>query len=1276
MHRGVHVRLVLSSLLSVAVLGAGCTSRPSSPPGDPGLPPPTGAVTGSVAITGEGPGAGVAVSLEGPQLLVTTTGPSGQFAFEALALGTYTVSAAVAWTAEGTRAATVRLTADAPVSVADLVFTPRGALAGSVLLAGLQPQPPVTVTLAGPVTVATTAGADGSYAFAGLPIGIYALSVTDPNTFEGSVATTVTVSRGAAVAPPLRLTPAGTVSGSVTLAGLDPQPALTVTLSGPVIVTTVTGSTGAYAFGPVPVGDYGVSVAVPSTAEGSASAALHVAMGRTVAPDLSLTPLGAISGSVLLAGLGPQAGLAVSFTGPATGAGVTDGAGRYRFGPLAVGTYVVTVTEPYSVQGAASATVAVGLGEVTAPDLQLNPTARVQGRVVLTQTPPRAGLSVLLRNSPGGGLAGFTLTGSDGTYAFGPLLTFGDYTVTTSAPSTAESTVTAPVRIDFGLSVAPDLVLTALGGVEGRVTVGGLGAEGAAVWAQGTNRAALTDGAGAYGLERLPAGAHTLSASRTGADTAAASVEVAYAATTTAHFALQPTTGEPATGQLSGWASLVGRGRQGGITVAVDATALSTVTAADGSWTLTGVPDGVWSLTVSDGVRTEHVPAVLALPGSTGFLLDGDLFPIGEIELQRARRITGNTRARSRATHDGYLLVQDGTDLLSAPLAGGPVVSIASDVQYFEVAPAPTGQHGWVAVYLNDGSVAAVRASGGPALTLPDTWLVAFDPTGEVLLGRGRDDRLWYAALERGDVRAVATGWSRVASPWPAYFQFTDPRTGEEGTVEYATGNVAMWGAFRLCDQQPAAGGGVVVKEGGASPCYGRVLVGAPGAPLVEVAPASAQLLNMRHSVSPDGRYVAVDTVDQAAGLTRALTVAATADGAVIQSEARASFAIWSPDSSHYLWTPDLGISPVHLASSADGTSRTLDGSSRDALFSPDGTSLAFTGPAAVQVVAAADGALLGTVPTGAGWGAPLAFSPDGQHLVVDGSALQSLSLADGAVTFVASLTPGPYYGPTVSADGRFVLFGASDGISAVPTDGGARALLVPAGTSVGVGPFLAPTDAVLFSSSAGYQVIPAEGGVTRDLGTPGPSPFSAPSLAPDGLSVAHLDGAGVLRAMALPAGAPAVVASGVDAYYRREGGLVVEHADGALSVAPPSGTATRVGTGVSAWTDAPGGWVLFQDDANRVFNAVISSGATSLLASDAALGVVRSDRFTLASSGVLHTAPVAGGTLTPHVRAEPALWIPGDIWSWFDDRHAVYVRTNAPRPYRFQNGVYLLTIP
>lgn len=1074
--------------------------------------------------------------------------------------------------------------------------------------------------------------------------------------------------------------PTGALAGKVGLTGIEPQAGINVTAAGPVSATTTTDASGGYFFSALPVGVYSVSASVPSTAEGEATVAVHLGVGLSSAPDLVFTPVGSVAGTVTLLLAAPSAGLAVTIDGAVSAATVTDASGAYAFSGLPLGDYQVTVTESSTMEGSATVPVRVSWGPTTALPLYLWPLGTISGNVFMMGMPPRAGLPVDLRWAPDGPVVASTTTSVLGEYTFGRLR-LADYLVSATVPSTAEGSQTVTVRVPFGYSKVPDIVFTPVGAIGGAVTLAGRapGAAGAVVWIDGTNRATVTDGAGNYVLQGVPPGSYSVRASHVGYQTATATgLAVAYATTTTAPgFDLSPTTlGTIATGRLSGYASVVGLGRGAGITVSVDGTALSTVTGADGSWTIDGVADGLWTLTLSDGLGVEHVPGVISLPGSQGFLFDEVLYPIGEIELQHAPRVS-KTWGTRQLTNDRHLLVLDGTDLLSAPIDGGPVVRIASDVFRF-VLPVSVkpGVQSWVAVVSTSGMVSAVPAAGGATVPIAVSRLLEFDSTGGVLLTLGADGRLWYAALDRAEVRPVATGWRTGGGLGAEYFPFLDPSTNTFGTVEWATGNVAMLASDIVGFNMLPGGSRLLVKKRGLSfGLYGDVLIGPPTGPLTLVAPTTSKILNMSETWSPDGRWVVVSTIDLTT-VKSSLVLASAVDGVVVRTEVGASFSAWSPDSSHFVWvgSSSAGGGGYYLAATADGTSRVLNTQYPETfLFSPTGKYLAFLDGVQVRVIETATSTEIASSPSMTRSSKPIVFSPDSAYVVVAGTSLHSLSTTGGAP---ALLTSSYIDGSAqFSSDGRWVLFGSNEGLSSAPISGTPVRLLTPPGLTWGGKLIVAPTNAVVFQSFPDFWFVPIEGGVLQSLGPT--APFGSwPSISPDGRTIAYLEPDGTLVSATLPGGTLITVATGVQGFQMFEGGLVIRDNTGGFSVASPTGQARLVSDSVGAYAQAPGGRVVFTDGSRRLVAADIGTGLTTLLAGglDDPFWIgrtLRGNRTLFSAGHVVRSIPVSGGPLTSHVRMET-----GGSFEWIDDQHAVVARTNAPRPYRFQNGLYLVTVP
>jgi hypothetical protein len=485
---------------------------------------PRGALTGFVVLDGLEPPSGVTVAIDGPVLLTTVTDASGRFVFDGLPLGGYTLTATVPSTAEGSRTTAVEVSFGAG-SVPELSFTPVGALTGVVVVAGADPQPVLTVTISGPVSATTSTGTGGAYAFGALPPGDYVVAVAEPYSLEGTASATVHLAMGATTAPDLRLTARGALTGRVVLSGLEPQAGLVVSAQGPAAASTTTDAFGTFSFRSLPPGDYVVIATVPFTAEGEQTALVHVGLGVGAVPDLVFTPVGWVYGTVTLTGVSPQPGLAVAAFGPANVSTVAGPSGAYALGPLPLGRYVVSVSEPSSLEGVVSATVDVEMGTTTAPALRLTPTGGVSGRIVLRNAPPQAGLTVALQFT-----AGVTWrvasTDATGAYTFDHVPLW-DWKISATLPSTAEATTSVPISVSFGsTTTVPDLVFTPLGAVQGAVSLADPAgaASGAVVWAQGTSRATRTDGNGAYTLQRIPVGSYTVSASLVGYQSAADTV--------------------------------------------------------------------------------------------------------------------------------------------------------------------------------------------------------------------------------------------------------------------------------------------------------------------------------------------------------------------------------------------------------------------------------------------------------------------------------------------------------------------------------------------------------------------------------------------------------------------------------------------------------------------------------------------------------------------------------------------------------------------------------
>ncbi|MET7462375.1 S8 family serine peptidase [Nonomuraea sp. NPDC005501] len=159
---------------------------------------------------------------------------------------------------------------------------------------------------------------------------------------------------------------AGTVTSTTGTSTGGPVAGVTVTITGPVTRTAVTGQDGTYAVPRLLPGDYRITAEKFGYAAGEATATITA--GRRATADVSLVqqPSAVVSGTVTTAGT-PEPGAKVEAAGTPVST-VTDAAGRYRLS-LPHGEYTITVTP--SSRCARGASVGVTLSGDTVQDIEL-----------------------------------------------------------------------------------------------------------------------------------------------------------------------------------------------------------------------------------------------------------------------------------------------------------------------------------------------------------------------------------------------------------------------------------------------------------------------------------------------------------------------------------------------------------------------------------------------------------------------------------------------------------------------------------------------------------------------------------------------------------------------------------------------------------------------------------------------------------------------------------------------------------------------------------------
>jgi beta-glucanase (GH16 family) len=350
------------------------------------------------------------------------------------------------------------------------------------------------------------------------------------------------------------------IAGQALLAGAD-YAGMSVALlnaAGTVIATTTTGTTGAFSFTGLAAGNYQVQYTAPGglllQAGGAAdpttglTSEITLADGQTLnlSPELLVSPLASLAGTVLSAGAG-QSGANVALlngAGKVIATTTTDGAGAFSFSGLAPGSYQVKYTAPSGevLQTGSQANTATGLTQ--AVTLAAGQALNLPAELLLTNpatigahtlhfggpTDPyygagEGGVTVSLLDASGTVIA-TTVSNSTGWLSFGDIAP-GTYQLQYTPPAGQQlkpgtSALTAPFTVTAGqLFQAPngDMVsgissAAAYASVSGSVAFAGAGQSGVTVAllnvAGKTIATTTTDGAGEFSFAGLAAGSYQL----------------------------------------------------------------------------------------------------------------------------------------------------------------------------------------------------------------------------------------------------------------------------------------------------------------------------------------------------------------------------------------------------------------------------------------------------------------------------------------------------------------------------------------------------------------------------------------------------------------------------------------------------------------------------------------------------------------------------------------------------------------------------------------------
>jgi hypothetical protein len=522
----------------------------------------TYSVSGTVTLNASGL-IGVTVSAGGKS---ATTAANGTYTISGLVAGNYTVTASK--TEHTFSPASHSVTLGPNKTGVDFTASVQTySIAGRVTLGGAGL---VGVTVSGGGKSAATA-ADGTYSLTGLAAGTYTVTASKSEFTFTPASHSVTVGPNRTGVDFAANGVTYTVSGLVTLNG-DGLAGVTVSAGG---ASALTSAAGTYTISGLGSGTYTVTASKAEFAFAPASHSVTLGPNKT-GVNFVATPLTySISGTVTENGSG-LAGVTVSGGGASA---LTGADGKYTLSNLAAGTYTVTASKAEYSFAPGSHSVAVGPNKSGVDFVGTRGTYSISGAVTLN----------------GSGLAGVTITGgsasattaADGSYTLTGL-SAGTYTVAASKSEHSFAPASHSVQVGPNKSGVNFVATAATYSISGIVTENGSGLSGVTVTAGKASASTAADGS--YTLSGLPAGDYAVTASRTNYSFTPGQHNVTVGPNR-AGVDFVATRG---TYSISGVVTAGGSGLAG---VTISAGSANTTTGADGSYTISGLDAGRYTVT-------------------------------------------------------------------------------------------------------------------------------------------------------------------------------------------------------------------------------------------------------------------------------------------------------------------------------------------------------------------------------------------------------------------------------------------------------------------------------------------------------------------------------------------------------------------------------------------------------------------------------------------------------------------------------------------------------
>src|SRR5579863_493676 len=322
-----------------------------------------GTVIGRDGVTPAG--AGVVVTLTGPQYSTTATNELGNFSFPFVALGNFTLSAA---DNNGNRGSTTgTLVTTGLTDGQNVYYLGQGTVSGAVTNTLGQAVANASVTLSNsglvPQQLSSTADANGNYSFSGVFVGHFSVTAMSPITRLSGSASGQVQKNGDTSTANIHVGASGTLSGTVYRSdGKTQVPGAAVSVSGTGFAGNADAS-GHYSFQYVPVGNYTVYAQDAATGDAGSAQTSITSQDQQDQLNVSLLGLGQVTVNVVDGSGAAVAGAQLTLTSnslfnPAYSA-TTQANGSAVFSKVLAGTFGVKAINPATqLSGTANSTVA------------------------------------------------------------------------------------------------------------------------------------------------------------------------------------------------------------------------------------------------------------------------------------------------------------------------------------------------------------------------------------------------------------------------------------------------------------------------------------------------------------------------------------------------------------------------------------------------------------------------------------------------------------------------------------------------------------------------------------------------------------------------------------------------------------------------------------------------------------------------------------------------------------------------------------------------------